>query len=270
MTGKGGVDMKVASKAVLITGASSGIGWALAENLAAKGARLALLARRAGELERIAGQLTGKGAVAVAVPADVTKPDEVGAAVEKAVGILGGLDMIVNNAGFGYFGTVAGMSMTDFDTMVKTNVYGLLHVTQAAFPHLKRSKGMIVNVSSGLSKRTLPFLSAYVGTKSMVNTLSDGMRMELRKYGIRVLNYCPPEVDTGFADRAKNEEGLEMPEDRRKRARVEDVAEDLARAIVAGKREVVKGKALMVMNLFAPKLVDYIFYKAMVLKLSRD
>lgn len=82
--------------------------------------------------------------------------------------------------------------MDDFDTLVKTNLHGVLNVIHAALPALKKSRGIIVNVSSALSMRALPFLAAYAGTKSMLNALSDGMRLELAPYGIRVLTYCPP------------------------------------------------------------------------------
>lgn len=262
--------MEFQDRVVLITGASSGIGRALAKVLAGRGAKVALLARRREELEKLAMDISAAGGHTLVVPADVTDRAAVEEAVGKAVAHFGRLDAVVNNAGFGYFGTVERMSMDDFDVMIKTNVYGLLHVTQTAIPHLKGSRGMIVNISSGLSKRALPFLSAYAGTKSMVDSLSDGLRLELRKHGIKVLNYCPPEVETGFATRSRKEPGLDALAERRPKAGAVDVARHISRAMAAEKREVVSGKSLMIMNFFAPGLVDRIFYKAMVLKMSRE
>jgi len=262
--------MRIEAKVILITGASSGIGRALAANLSAKGARLALLARREEELHKLAAELTPATPDVLVIPADVTNPDHIQAAVRQTVERFGRLDILVNNAGFGYFGSLEKMSPGDLADMVKTNVFGLLQATQAAIPHLKRTQGMIVNISSGLSKRALPFLAAYAGTKSMVDALSDGLRLELRYYGIKVLNYGPPEVETGFAERSRREPGLERLERPRKKAPAAAVAEDIARAMAAEKREVVKGRSLMIMNFFAPKLVDRIFYRAMVLKAHQE
>ena len=262
--------MQIEGKVVLITGASSGIGRALAVNLSAKGAHLALLARREEELRKLAAELAPSNPEVLVIPADVTNREGVQAAVRQTVERFGRLDVLVNNAGFGYFGSLEKMPPGDFEDMVRTNVFGLLHVTQAAIPHLKRAKGMIVNVSSGLSKRALPFLAAYAGTKSMVDALSDGLRLELRYYGIKVLNYGPPEVETPFAERSRREPGLERLEAPRKKAPAPAVAEDIARAMAAEKREVVKGRSLMIMNFLAPKLVDRIFYRAMVLKAHKN
>jgi short-subunit dehydrogenase len=260
--------MELRDKVVLVTGASSGIGRELALQLAAKGARLGLVARRQELLDALAGQIGAQ--TAVAIRADVADEAQVRAAVAGVQGRFGRLDALVNDAGLGYFGSVEKMPMADLERVVRVNVFGPLYAIQAALPHLKASRGMIVNVSSGLSKRALPFLSAYAGTKAMLDALSDGMRLELKRHGVHVLTFCPPEVETPFSANALKHELAGQDAAGRKRAKASDVARRLVKAIEKGEREVVMNGGLDAMNFFAPWLLDRIFYKAMVLKMSRD
>lgn len=262
--------MEIRDKVILITGSSSGIGKAVTEIMSAKGGKLALIARREVELNKLAKDLSNNGYEILVAPADITHREMVASAVKETINKFGRIDIVINNAGLGYFGSIENMSMEDFDRVIKTNIYGLINVTQEVIPYLKESKGMIVNVSSGLSKRALPFLSAYAGTKSMVDSLSDGMRLELKKYGIKVLNYCPPETETEFHANSRKEIALEMGQRHRKMAKVEDVANNIVNAIIGEKREVVEGRFLQVMNFYAPKVLDNIFYKGMVLKMTKD
>lgn len=263
--------MEVKDKVIMIAGASSGIGKALAQILSTKGAKVVLLGRRGERLAEIEAELkTGKHDVRV-VKTDITDRTQVDNAVRLTLEAFGKIDVVINNAGVGYFGTIENLPIEEFDRLVQTNVYGMLHLSQAAIPALKKTQGMIVNISSGLSKRALPFLSAYSSTKSMVDALSDGMRLELRRHGVKVLNYCPPETDTELFEKTHHEAGLESNQaGHRKKAKVEDVAARIVEAIVTGKREVLEGRSLQIMNFFAPKLVDNMFYKGMVLKIMKD
>ena len=263
--------MNLKGKACLVTGASGGIGAALARALTERGARVALLARRLPELEHLAEQLedgrAGRGAAgrqAVVIEADVTDRETIGSAVVRAAQELGGLDLLVNNAGLGYYGPLEGMDPADLEALFQTNVLGVLQVTHAALPYLKEGRGLIVNISSGLSLRALPFLSAYAGSKAMVNLISDGLRMELRPYGIRVLNYGPPATKTEFFQHSR---GIPQPAEamrRMKLARVEDLAERIVRAIERERRQVIEASILGLTNLLAPRLLDSMFYRMMV------
>jgi short-subunit dehydrogenase len=261
--------MNIKDKVVLITGASSGIGYVVAGILACKGAKLSLLARRLEPMNELAGRYKQVNTEIMTLQADVTDRNSIQKAIDKTIGRFGGLDVIINNAGIGYFGKLESMEMTEFEKVVNTNIYGLLNVTQLAIPHLKKTKGMIVNISSGLSKRALPFLSAYGGTKSLVDSLSDGLRMELRKYGVKVLNYCPPETDTEFSRNALRDAKGMNDGGGRKMAKTQDVSARIVRAIECEKREVVEGKFLKIMNFFAPKFLDSLFYKVMVERLDK-
>ena len=263
--------MDVRNKVIIISGASSGIGKSLAQLLSGKNAKVVLLARREDKLTEIEAELKAAKHEVMVVKTDITDRDQVSNAVKLTLEAFGQIDVVINNAGVGYFGTIEKLPMEEFDILVKTNVYGMLHLNQSAIPALKKTQGMIVNISSGLSKRALPFLSAYSSTKSMVDALSDGMRLELRKYGVKVLNYCPPETDTEIFENTHNEAGLDSNQaGHRKKAKVQDVASRIVDAIVAEKREVLEGRFLHIMNFFAPKLLDSMFYKGMVQKILKD
>lgn len=262
--------MDIREKVVIVAGASSGIGRALAEILAARGSKVVLLARRRDRLASIEESLKAAHYDVLAIPTDITDRDQVSHAVRVALKTFGRIDVVINNAGIGYFGTIERLPIEAFHNLVQTNVYGMLHLSQCAMPALKETRGMIVNVSSVLSKRALPFLSAYAGTKSMMNAVADGLRLEVRGYGVRVLTYCAPETETEFHRSASHEAGLDPNRgDRRKKAAAKDVAERIVQAIIEEKREVVATKSLEIMNWFAPKFLDTLFYKHMVQKLSK-
>jgi short-subunit dehydrogenase len=251
--------MDFQGKVLLVTGASSGIGREVAALLAGRGAKLVLVARNGKALGELAAELGATGAEALPVVADVTDRLALDAAVAAAVARFGRIDILVNNAGLGYFGPVETMSMDDFDRLMKTNLYGLVNATQAAMAELKKSRGMIVNVSSGLALRALPYLAAYSGTKAMVNALSDGLRLEVAPYGIRVLTFCPPAADTGFNERSIKGPGMEKAAlGGMRMAGTAKVAADMVKAMAAEKRQV-GGAFMRVTNFWAPRLMDRMF-----------
>ncbi len=188
---------------VLVTGASSGIGEAVARTLTGAGARVALVARRAAELDRLAGEL---GDAAVAVPADLTDDAAATAAVHAAAERLGGLDALVNAAGLMHAGPVLGSddpsTPDQWRRMFELNVVGLLVVTRAAAEHLRAGTApVVVNVSS-MSGRRVPTAAGavYAATKHAVHAVSDGLRMELAPDGVRVTTLAPGFVRTGIVD----------------------------------------------------------------------
>ena len=191
--------MDVRDKVVLITGASMGIGLATARRLAAEGARLAIVARSADKLAQIAEELRGKGGEAIALPADVRDPAQVRRAVEEAVGHFGRLDVLINNAGQAAAGAVATVSPDDFRKILDLNVFGPLYAMQAAIPVMRgQGGGIIVNVSSMVSRMRIPGLGAYAATKAALNMLSDTARGELSEENIRVITVLPRITATDF------------------------------------------------------------------------
>ena len=188
---------RLAGRRLLVTGASSGIGQATARAAAAAGARVALLARSEDKLRALAEELGG-----VAVPADVVDAQAARAAVDAAAEELGGLDGLVNAAGVARPGPIATTSPSDWQLTFDVNVRGLLHVTQAAMPHLAAEEHSdVVNVSSMSGRRVgSPEMAVYAASKAAVHALSEGLRREVADDGVRVSVIAPGFVRTGIFD----------------------------------------------------------------------
>jgi NADP-dependent 3-hydroxy acid dehydrogenase YdfG len=186
-------------KVVVVTGASAGIGAELAKQLAAKGAKVVLAARRKEELEKVAAE---SGPNALPVVTDVTKRSDVDALCKAAIDRFGRVDVWVNNAGRGISRSVAELTDDDLDAMWRDNMKSVVYGMQAVLPHFKsRNQGQIVNVSSGLSRAPLaPARAAYGAVKSALNMLSAALRVELRAShpGIQVTVLLPGVVATDF------------------------------------------------------------------------
>jgi short-subunit dehydrogenase len=203
---------KVREARILITGASRGIGEAVAEELARRGARLALAARSESALQKVAGRLSANGAETHVIPADVSKEADVKAMVAMAEEVLGGLDVLINNAGLGLSGPVKDIKPEDFRYVLEVNVVAALVASQAALPAmLRRKAGHIVNVGSVASHVATPKLGGYSATKFALKALSDAMRMELRDRGIRVTLICPGLIKTEFVANVKGQVRGHLP-----------------------------------------------------------
>lgn len=190
-------------KTIVVTGASAGIGAAFARQAGAAGARLLLVARRANELRAVAEQV---GGAALAFAADVTRRDEVEAALAAALDRFGGVDVWINNAGRGITRPVSQLADDDLDEMIRVNVKSALYGMQAVLPHFRAAgKGHIINVSSLLARVPLVHVrSAYSAAKSALDMLTASLRMELRQDypGIVVSTIHPGVVATEFGLRA--------------------------------------------------------------------
>lgn len=193
----------LADTVALVTGASSGIGAATAKALAAEGAAVALLARRAERLAELKGEIEFAGGTALVVPADVTDAEQVSAAVQRAVAELGRLDTVVNNAGMMQSAPATEAPLRDWDQMVAVNVQGVLYATRAALPHLidaaadsPRGVADLVTISSTAGWVARPNTAVYSLTKFGVNAFSEGIRQELIGKRVRVGVVGPGTVDT--------------------------------------------------------------------------
>jgi short-subunit dehydrogenase len=186
-------------RTVVITGASAGIGAALAEQLSARGDRVVLVARRETELHEVARRC---GAGAHAIVADVTSRDEVRRVVRESVARLGHVDVWVNNVGRGISRPVSQLTDDDLDEMMRVNVRSALYGMQEILPHfIARRAGHIINVSSMLGRVPMaPFRSAYNGAKHFLNAITANLRDELRDQhpGIQVSLVSPGVVATDF------------------------------------------------------------------------
>jgi NADP-dependent 3-hydroxy acid dehydrogenase YdfG len=191
----------LAGKVALVTGASSGIGEATAIALAEAGAAVAIAARRRDRLDALAGKLRGGGARVLQLDLDVTDEQACTAAVARTRDELGGLDVLVNNAGVMLLGTIVGADTEDWRRMVQTNVMGVMYMTAAAIEGMvDQGSGDIVNISSVAGRQARKGAGVYNASKWAVNAFSESLRQEVTGRGVRVGLVEPGAVATELTD----------------------------------------------------------------------
>jgi len=190
----------VAGQVALVTGASSGIGRHFAALLAAAGAKVALAARRVDRLAELAGEIEAAGGTSLPIACDVTRSDDVAAAVATAENELGPLTLLVNNAGVVVSKPLFEHTEADWDHVVDTNLKGAWLMAREFAQHLVGLKrpGRIINISSVLGSRTIGRVPAYCAAKAGLTHLTHVMAMELARYGILVNALAPGYVETDF------------------------------------------------------------------------
>jgi NAD(P)-dependent dehydrogenase (short-subunit alcohol dehydrogenase family) len=179
----------------LVTGGSSGIGFAIAAMLRDEGYELTVASRTAEKIEAAAAELGAQ-----AVVANVGSEEDCIAAVAAHVDRFGGLDVLVNSAGIGIAGTVDGLHTKHLDLQLGINLRGLLLVSREAIPHLRESRGWIVNIASIAGTTATPGLTVYGATKAAVIALTRSQNAELDGAGVRSIALCPGFVDTAMAE----------------------------------------------------------------------
>ncbi len=223
--------MRLNDRKALITGAGSGIGSALALRLADRGARLVLTGRRAEPLRETARLVAERGGTAHVVPADLSEPASASSIVEQAVTALGGLDLLVNNAGNVQAGDLDSISEDDIRMMITVDLLAPILVTRAALPHLRaaahaadRTPGGvgILNVSSGIALVGLPYYSVYAAAKAGLARFDEALRRELHGTGLLVSTAYPGATDTPMME--SNQAGDDLGFGRRP---VDEVADEI-------------------------------------------
>jgi 3-oxoacyl-[acyl-carrier protein] reductase len=193
---------QLSGKVALITGGSRGIGKAIAARLAALGAAVAICGRDTAALEATANELQQNGASVHWQRADVTQASDVEALVNQTETALGGISILVNNAGMGMFGPVQEKTENDWDTLMNTNLRSVFLVCRKIIPGMiQRRSGDIINISSLAGKNTFAGGGLYCASKWALQGLSGCMAEDLRNYGIRVSTVCPGSVATEFSGR---------------------------------------------------------------------
>jgi NADP-dependent 3-hydroxy acid dehydrogenase YdfG len=195
----------------LVTGASSGIGEATARALAARGAKVAVAARRLERLERLAEEIGGQGHTALAIESDITDQEQAIAAVDRTVDELGRLDILVNNAGQMLLGPIEGAPTEEWDRMIDLNLKGLINTTHAAVPHLlfaaedsARGCADVVNISSVAGRIARSGSGVYNLTKHGVGAFSESFRQEFASRKVRSTIVEPGAVDTELSDHIRD------------------------------------------------------------------
>jgi len=192
--------MNLARKTVVITGASSGIGRTTALEMARRGANVVLAARRMERLEEVAAECRALGVTAMAVATDVTKAED----CRRLIEVAGQVDVLVNNAGFALFASIAEADVDGLRDMMDTNYFGTVHCTQAVLPQmLARREGTIVNVASIAGLMGYARMGGYCATKFALIGFSEALRDEVIGSGVKVALVCPGTTDTEFFVKAE-------------------------------------------------------------------
>lgn len=221
---------------VVITGASSGIGRLLALRMAAAGARVALVARRERDLEEVAAQIRGGGGQADVVPCDVSDRESALAAADRASEVLGGVDVLVNNAGLGHHRPFLDWTIEEMEDLMQVNFMGSLYFTKALLPAMvERGSGWLIFVASVAGKIAPADETIYAASKHAMVGLASSLSLEVEDAGVHVLTVCPGAIRTPFFDK----EALErLPlVARRQMAEPGDLVDAIMKALAKGKRE---------------------------------
>lgn len=198
----------ITGKVVVITGASSGMGEATARDLAAKGAKVALGARRTDRLDALVNEIKAAGGEAIAVATDVTKLEDVQNLVDTAKETFGTVDVIFNNAGLMPLSPLDSLRIDEWNQMIDVNMKGTLYGIAAVLPIFKEQEsGQVINVSSVYGHKTVATGAVYCATKHAVRSLSEGLRQEVKDYNVRVTVISPGAVNTELTQHI-TEEGL--------------------------------------------------------------
>src|SRR6516165_2903285 len=185
------------NQVAVITGASSGIGWAVARELAGCGCRLGLIARREDRLKALADEIRAAGGKAVYAVADVGERAQTLSAFRTVRDQLGPVDLLLANAGLGLPTPLEPMNVPQVESMFRVNTLGVVYAIEAVLPEmLRRGKGHLAAVSSLASYKGLPGESGYCASKAAVNVYMEGLRIQLRSRGIAVTTICPGFIQT--------------------------------------------------------------------------
>jgi short-subunit dehydrogenase len=256
----------MANKHVLISGASTGLGAALAVACARKGARLSLVARDEEALERVAGTLRSTGAAVCVFPFDLVDVEHIPDLVKRIAMASDAIDVLINNAAICVAGRFEDIPLHLFRRAFAVNVLAPVGLMAAVIPEMKaRRTGQIVNITSALGTRGVPWLSPYCATKFALNGLTESVRGELRPWGIHVLLVSPGSLATGFNSRIELVENVHINMPVSHPTDPERIARKIVTAVERRKREVVvrnAGWMLGRLNQVAPSLVDRVVARA--------
>jgi NAD(P)-dependent dehydrogenase (short-subunit alcohol dehydrogenase family) len=256
-------------KVILITGASEGIGRSLALVLAAQGAQLALNARDAARLDEVVGACTALGASALAVPGDVSRPQDCAQVVASTLARFGALDALVNNAGFTMWARFEAIGdLGVFERLLAVNYLGAVYMTAAALPHLKARHGLLVAVASVAGLTGVPERTGYAASKHAMVGFFESLRIELRGSGVDVCLVAPDFVASQIHRRAIGAGGAPLGASPMQEARImtaQQCAQLIATAMGRRQRLLItsaRGRLGRWARLIAPGLVDRLAARA--------
>jgi len=202
-------------KVAVVTGASKGIGKAIAEQFGREGARLVISARHEDVLRKVNDELKSSGVESMAVVADMSIEDDVKKLVKTAAEKFGRIDVLVNNAGFGMFKPVSEMTTEEYDRLFNVNVRGVFVASREVLKYMiEQNDGVIINIASLAGKNAVENGAVYAATKWAMLGFGKSLMLEVRKHNIRVITICPGSVDTDFSfGHSPNRDKVLKPDD---------------------------------------------------------
>ena len=230
--------MRLQNARVIVTGASQGIGRAIALEFGRRGARVALASRDRPALEEVAASIKAEGGTAVVIPTDVTAEGAVKRLADEAIRELGGIDILVNNAGRGMSATIGDASSADVEALFALNVLAAGAAIRAVLPIMRAQRsGMIINISSMAGRVVVPRIGYYSASKFALTAIGDALRMEESHRGIKVMNVFPGTTRSNFGENRLGSRGRQahqlLPP-----VSAEKVARRIARAVARNQRSV--------------------------------
>ena len=256
-------------KTVIITGASSGIGAALADRFAASGAQLVLAARNAERLREMVARYAAEGIQAVAVEADVSVEADCKRIVDEALAHFDGIDILINNAGISMRALFEGVQLDVLHRLMNVNFWGTVYCTYYALPHLLKRRGSLVGVSSIAGYKGLPGRTGYSASKFAMQGFLEVLRIENLKKGLHVMIACPGFTASNIRNTALASDGTmqgESPREESKMMSAEEVARYIEKGIHQRKRTLIlttQGKLTVLLNKLFPALTDKMVYNHM-------
>lgn len=253
-------------KNAVITGASSGIGRALAFALASQGSNVVISARNLDTLNQLKSELEQFDVTIIVKTCDVSKNEDCIALIDEAIKELGSLDIMINNAGISMRASFEKIAVDVLKKVMETNYWGTVYCSHAAIPHLLKSQGSLVAVSSVTGFKGLPGRSAYASSKFAIHGLYESIRMEYLHKNLQVLIACPGFTSTNIRLNALNADGklqAESPMDENKMTTPEEVANDILQAIRDRKAFMLtdkQGKLIKWLNFFAPRFLEKLIH----------
>lgn len=254
---------------MIITGASSGIGYALALHYARSGAQVAINGRDAAKLDEASAQLRKTRATILAIPGDVSRMSDCEKLVSETISRFGGIDILINNAGISMRGLFNDTSLEVLHQVIDINFWGAVQCTKLALPSIIRSKGSIVGISSIAGKIGLPGRCAYSASKFALEGFLETIRTENLKNNVHVLVARPGFTASNIRKTSLGPDGKpqgESPRNESDMMSADEVALAIAKAIAARKRDLVlsgEGKLSLIIKKFFPSLLDRLVYNKM-------
>jgi short-subunit dehydrogenase len=254
------------NKTVIVTGASSGIGWHTARLFAQQGSKVALVARSKDKLESLKHQIEADGGTALVSPTDILNLDQVAQMLQDVLKTFGPVDVLVNNAGVGAFRKVTdSIGTVDFHQMMNINYHAPVILTQLVLPLLiKNGSGQIINVSSLLGKRAMPFMAAYSASKYALNGFTQALRAEVMHENVDIILVNPAVTRTAFFSKASPDHGEGMLSQMPGVMEPDAVAKAIVNASRKQKREVTLstyGRWFIRLSRWFPRMMDNMIAK---------